>query len=256
MRTERLAVRRLTTADAANLLSLDGDPQVMRFLTGTTRSLAQIRDEVLPDLAGCHLRFPGFGYWAAENLAGGEFIGWFGLRPVTPTDDAIEHWPDAHGQTGVASLGYRLRRSAWGRGYATEGARALVRLAFTGLGVREVVATTMAVNTASRRVLEKAGLRYARTVHLDWPEPLDGNEHGDVEYRLLREEWRHLCATTAHQAARPPDRDPGVSQEQPPPRPWPPPGSRPAARAHGTTRRRACRRLRCRTAWPRTSPFL
>ena len=203
MLTERLALRRFTTADAANLLTLDGDPQVMRFLTGTTRSLAQIRDEVLPDLAGCHLRYPGLGYWAAETLAAGEFIGWFGLRPVTPTDDAIERWPDASGQPCVASLGYRLRRSAWGRGYATEGAQALVRLAFTGLGVREVVATTMAVNTGSRRVMEKAGLRYARTVHLDWPEPLDGNEHGDVEYRLRREEWQpapgaDLCATTAH----------------------------------------------------------
>jgi RimJ/RimL family protein N-acetyltransferase len=200
MLTERLALRRFTSAHAANLLSLDGDPQVMRFLTGTTRSLAQIRDEVLPDLAGCHLRYPGFGYWAAETRAGGEFVGWFGLRPVTPADGAIEHWPDADGQTGVASLGYRLRRSAWGDGYATEGARALVRLAFTGLGLREVVATTMAVNTGSRRVLEKAGLRYARTVHLDWPDPLDGNEHGDVEYRLLRDEWLHLCATTAHPA--------------------------------------------------------
>ena len=47
----------------------------------------------------------------------------------------------------------------------------------------------MAVNSGSRRVMEKAGLRYARTVHLDWSEPLDGNEHGDVEYRLLRDEW-------------------------------------------------------------------
>ncbi len=189
MGTERLALRRFTPADAADLLSLDGDPLVMRFLTGATRSLAQIRDEVLPQLACCHLRFPGFGYWAAQTRASGEFIGWFGLRPVTPTGDAMVHWPDARGQTGVASLGYRLRRSAWGQGYATEGARALVRLAFTGLGAREVVATTMAVNTGSRRVMEKAGLRYARTVHLDWPDPLDGNEHGDVEYRLRRGEW-------------------------------------------------------------------
>ena len=47
----------------------------------------------------------------------------------------------------------------------------------------------MAVNTGSWRVMEKAGLRYLRTVHLDWPDPLDGNEHGDVEYRLLRGEW-------------------------------------------------------------------
>jgi RimJ/RimL family protein N-acetyltransferase len=190
MLTERLALRRFTSADAADLLSLDGDPLVMRFLTGATRSLAQIRDDVLPQLARCHLRFPGFGYWAAQTRASGEFIGWFGLRPVTPTGDAMVNWPDARGQTGVASLGYRLRRSAWGQGYATEGARALVHLAFTGLGAREVVATTMAVNTGSRRVMEKAGLRYARTVYLDWPDPLDGNEHGDVEYRLRRGEWR------------------------------------------------------------------
>ena len=190
MLTERLALRRFTSADAADLLSLDGDPLVMRFLTGATRSLAQIRDDVLPQLARCHLRFPGFGYWAAQTRASGEFIGWFGLRPVTPTGDAMVNWPDARGQTGVASLGYRLRRSAWGQGYATEGARALVHLAFTGLGAREVVATTMAVNTGSRRVMEKAGLRYARTVYLDWPDPLDGNEYGDVEYRLRRGEWR------------------------------------------------------------------
>jgi RimJ/RimL family protein N-acetyltransferase len=142
------------------------------------------------------LRHPGFGYWAAETRGGAAFLGWFGLRPVTPTADAMVRWPDAADQTGVAELGYRLRRSAWGHAYATEGATALVRLAFTELGVRKIVATTMAVNTGSRRVLEKAGLRYARTVHLDWPDPLDGNEHGDVEYRLLRADW----AATHHAA--------------------------------------------------------
>ncbi|MGH3208293.1 MAG: GNAT family N-acetyltransferase [Trebonia sp.] len=97
--------------------------------------------------------------------------------------------PDASPGGGVAEIGYRLRRSAWGRGYATEGAQALVRRAFTELGVREVVATTMTVNTRSRAVMERAGLRYARTVHLTWAEPLDGNEQGDVEYRLRREDW-------------------------------------------------------------------
>lgn len=101
------------------------------------------------------------------------------------------HWPGASpGDTSVVSLGYRLRASAWGHGYATEGARALVRRAFTELGVSQIVATTMAVNIASRRVLEKAGLTYTRTVYLDWPDPLPGNEHGDVEYQLDRGEFR------------------------------------------------------------------
>jgi RimJ/RimL family protein N-acetyltransferase len=99
-------------------------------------------------------------------------------------------WPDAPpGRVSVAELGYRLRVSAWGRGYATEGARALVRRAFTGLAVTRLVATTMAVSTRSRRVLEKAGLEYLRTVHLDWPDPLPGTEHGDVEYQLHRDDW-------------------------------------------------------------------
>jgi len=202
--TERLALRRFTSADAANLLTLDGDPLVMRHLERGTKSLAQVRDQVLPRLAGLHLRHPGFGFWAAEARGSAAFLGWFGLRPVTPTAGAMACWPDADGQAGVAELGYRLRRSAWGHGYATEGARVLVRLAFAELGVREIVATTMAVNTGSRRVLEKAGLRYARTVHLDWPEPLDGTEHGDVEYRLRRADW--AAAQGAAPAGRAPRR--------------------------------------------------
>ena len=83
-------------------------------------------------------------------------------------------------------LGYRLKASAWGRGYATEGARALVRKGFDELGVRRVWAETMAVNRASRRVMEKVGLRYVRTFHVHFDDPLPGAEHGEVEYELRR----------------------------------------------------------------------
>ena len=187
--TERLVLRRVTAADVDNLLALDGDPEVMRYLEPRVRTRAQIETEVLPLFLGRCQRYPGFGRWAADTRSGGEFIGWFGMRPVRPTEAAIIDWPDAPPGSGVAEIGYRLRRSAWGRGYPTEGARVLVRRAFTELGIREVVATTMTVNRRSRAVMERAGLRYPRTVHLTWDEPLDGNSRGDVEYRLRREDW-------------------------------------------------------------------
>lgn len=76
-----------------------------------------------------------------------------------------------------------------GSGYATEGARALVGKAFTELGTERVTANTMAVNTGSRRVMEKAGLTFVRTYFEDWPEAIEGSEQGDVEYALTREEW-------------------------------------------------------------------
>jgi RimJ/RimL family protein N-acetyltransferase len=189
LETERLVLRRFTPADVGNLLALDGDPEVMRYLEPRVKTRAQIEAEVLPLFLGRHQPCPAFGRWAADARDSGDFVGWFGLRPVQPSDAAIVDWADAPPGSGVAELGYRLRRSGWGRGYATEGARALVRRAFTELGVREIVATTMTVNTRSRAVMQRAGLGYARTVYLTWAEPLDGNEQGDVEYRLRREDW-------------------------------------------------------------------
>lgn len=187
--TERLVLRQFSGADAGQLLALDGDPAVMRFLDRQTRTLAEIESEVLPRFLASYRRYRDFGFWAADTRHDGEFIGWLGLRPVMPADMAIVHWRDAPPDAMVVELGYRLRRSAWGRGYATEGARALIGRAFSSPGVEEIVATTMAVNARSRRVLDKAGLRYDRTVHVDWPDPLEGTEHGEVEYRLHRTDW-------------------------------------------------------------------
>ncbi|MGH3090592.1 MAG: GNAT family N-acetyltransferase, partial [Rubrobacteraceae bacterium] len=69
------------------------------------------------------------------------------------------------------------------------------REGFTKLGARRVIARTMAINTASRRVMEKAGLTHARTFHEAWDEPIEGAEHGEVEYALNREEWERREAT-------------------------------------------------------------
>ena len=192
LETERLVLRRFTEADVDDLRDLDGDPEVMRFITGgepTPRDV--IRDETLPRFIRAYEPFEGFGVWAAIERSTGGFLGWLEFYP-----------PEGHGPE-ETELGYRLRRSAWGKGYATEGARALIRKGFTELGVRRVVAETMAVNVASRRVMEKAGLTYVRTFHQEWPERIEGDEHGDVEYALTKADWE-LREATEH--GRLPDR--------------------------------------------------
>ncbi|ONK13333.1 GNAT family N-acetyltransferase [Streptomyces sp. MP131-18] len=179
--TARLRLRRLTPADADALAALHGDPAVMRHIDdGRPVPPDVVARETLPALLREYRELPaGHGCFAAEERAGGAFVGWFALRPAVTRGVA----------GGGTELGYRLRPAAWGRGYATEGARAMVAHAFAELGADRLVATTMTVNTGSRRVLEKAGLVLVRTFFEDWPEYVEGAEHGDVEYALTRAEW-------------------------------------------------------------------
>ncbi len=179
--TERMLLRPLTAADEDRLVELDGDPEVMRYLDGGRPTPREtVRREHLPRLTRHYPGIGTYGYWAAEEADTGAFLGWFEFRPLR--DDSAA----------VVELGYRLRRVAWGRGYATEGARALLRKGFTELGVERVTANTMTVNSGSRRVMEKAGLMYVRTYFGDWPDAIEGSEHGEVEYEITREGWeRH-----------------------------------------------------------------
>jgi RimJ/RimL family protein N-acetyltransferase len=177
LRTPRMLLREFRTDDVDALVELDSDPEVMFYINGgrpTPR--AEIENEFLPHWLAWYRQGTGYGMWAAED-AEGTFLGWFHLRPGADDD------PDE------PELGYRLRRAVWGRGLASEGARALVDEAFGELGAGRVRAETMVVNTASRRVMEKAGLRHVRTFFADWPDKIPGDELGDVEYAITRDEW-------------------------------------------------------------------
>ena len=178
-----LGVRRFTEDDVENLVELDSDPDVMHFISGgrpTPRH--EIESDVLPMFLDYYARFAGYGFWAAIEKSTGRFVGWFHFRPAK---DAPPN---------ELELGYRLCKSAWGKGYATEGSRALIQKGFSELGVQRVVASTMVVHVASRRVMEKAGLRLVRTFHQPWPDYIVGEEEGDVEYALLRSEWESRLA--------------------------------------------------------------
>lgn len=183
--TERLMLREFTAADVDNLVSLDSDPDVMRFVTGgIPTSREEIERETLPRFLAYYQRSRCYGFWAAIEKSTGTFIGWFHFRPREGADPR------------EPELGYRLRKSAWGKGYATEGSLALIRKGFTEFDVHRVVAETMAVNLASRRVMEKAGLTLIRTFRQAWPYPIDGHEHGGVEYALDKADWEKAATET------------------------------------------------------------
>lgn len=187
LETPRLVLRQFTLADVDNLVSLNADPDVMRFITGGIPiGRVEIEDELLPAFLGYYERFDGYGFWAAIEKRTGEFLGCCYLAP------------QEGGAPGEAELGFRLCKSAWGKGYATEGAHALIRRGFTEFGMQRVVADTVAGNIASRAVLEKAGLRLVRTSRQSGPDPVEGGESGDVEYALGKADWEQQDQAVGH----------------------------------------------------------
>ncbi|WP_245594338.1 GNAT family N-acetyltransferase [Actinospica robiniae] len=188
--TDRLVLRRFEPADLEDLAALHADPAVMRFIDdGRPVAREVVAGQTLPGILAGYQRLPaGLGRFALQERRSGGFVGWASLVPANSV--GLEEHPGLE-------LGYRIRPSMWGRGYAAEGARALILRAFEYAGdgpdihgCESVAATTMTVNTASRRVMEKVGLRYVRTFFADWPDAVEGSEHGDVVYERSLSELR------------------------------------------------------------------
>ena len=177
--TSRLLLRPATGADRLDLHRLEQDPEVMRYLNGGRPTPL----EPAPDTDAGFLMPRGqqVGLWVVIEPQTGRFLGWVSLRV----------------QGEVGDLGYRFRREAWGRGYATEAAAAVLDDAFERLGLARVAAQTMTVNRASRRVMDRLGMRHERTFFEDYPEALPGSDEGDVEYAITRAAWRALRAVRA-----------------------------------------------------------
>lgn len=186
LRTERLLMLPLADEHLELEVGLDSDAEVLRYLWGRARG----RDEVVASHAE-RLEFgrqvDGLGYWMAflpggeNNSIPGEFIGLMMLPP--------DHADGRDCDPGDAALGYRIMRKHWRQGYASEASMELLRHAFETVGVPKVVADTMAVNAGSRAVLEKVGMRYARTYFVEFDDPLPGTEQGEVLYEMTRKDW-------------------------------------------------------------------
>lgn len=153
---------------------MNADPRVMEFMPGC---LSREASDALVDRVETHFRQRGFGLYAAELRDEQRFIGYIGLSvadfeaPFTP---AIE-------------IGWRLASAYWGRGLATEGARAVARYAFETLQVRELVSFTVPANIRSRRVMEKLGMTHAVPDDFDHPKlPEEHRLRRHVLYCLSR----------------------------------------------------------------------
>jgi len=169
--TQRLVAVPCQPGDRVSFISLERDPEVMRFLNGglVHDGVASVADApfMMPRGSECDV-------WTIRRHTGGDFVGWISLVP-----DGKES----------AELGYRLCRSAWGQGLATEMARALLDWGFAHAGYAGITAQTMAVNRASRRVLEKIGMRHLGTRFVAYANPIAGSEQGEAFYGLSRALW-------------------------------------------------------------------
>lgn len=177
------------------LTELDADPAVLRYILGRARTASEVAAFWGPICADREADRVGLGWWVGFDqslVAGGagdaaSFLGWWDLSPAVPVADRPT-WAEA---------GWRLRRSVWRRGLASEGASAVFRHGFEQVGLDVVWAETMAVNVASRGVMERLGMRHTSTVAREWDHPLPGAEAGEVIYEITREQWRSRSAGRA-----------------------------------------------------------
>ena len=154
--TDRLRLRRWRPSDRQPFQALNADARVMEFLPGL---LSPQQSDDLIDCIEQHFDRNGFGLFAAELIAEETLIGFIGLSipnyeaPFMPT----------------VEIGWRLAADRWGRGLATEGARAVVDYAFNTLQLPSLVSFTVAENQRSRRVMEKLGMTHDLSDDFDHP---------------------------------------------------------------------------------------
>lgn len=170
--TARLVLRPWRADDLAPFAALNADPRVMEFFPAV---LSRAESDGLAARIRLHMETHGFGLWAVEVPGTAPFIGFVGLMTVPP---ALPFAP-------AVEVGWRLAREHWGRGYATEAARAAVEFGFGVLGLGEIVSFTADRNRPSRAVMERLGMTYSPAEEFEHPSIPAGHPlQPHVLYRL------------------------------------------------------------------------
>lgn len=175
LRTGRLLLRAWRPEDRQPFAALNADPEVMQRMP---RALTRAESDAFADAIEAEFEECGYGLWAVEVPGEAAFAGYVGLHRATFAADF----------TPAVEIGWRLDRPLWGRGYATEAAREVLRVAFDEIGLDEVVSFTSIGHEKSRAVMERIGLR--RVGEFDHPHLPEGHRlRRHVLYRLQHVDW-------------------------------------------------------------------
>ncbi|NML44005.1 GNAT family N-acetyltransferase [Ramlibacter sp. G-1-2-2] len=174
--TARLRLRQWREPDRAPFAAMNADPAVMEFFPALQSRAAS---DASIDAWQAQFQERGWSNWAVELRSTGSFIGFVGLsipRRLLPFSPCVE-------------VGWRLAREHWGQGFATEGARAALRVGFEQIGLDDIVSFTSVLNVRSRAVMERIGMH---DTHQDFEHP--GIPEGSplrrhCLYRIFRGQW-------------------------------------------------------------------
>lgn len=176
LRTARLLLRAWRDDDLEPFATLNDDPEVMEYLP---KRLSREESDALAARIRDRFHEHGYGLWAVEVSDGAPFIGFVGLH----------HVPFEAPFTPAVEVGWRLARGHWGKGYATEAARASLRFGFEHLGLDEIVSFTVPQNVRSRAVMERIGMTRRAEDDFDHPVLPEGHPlRRHVLYRIRRDQ--------------------------------------------------------------------
>lgn len=174
IRTDRLHLRRWLPGDREPFARMNADPRVMEFFPG---ALSREESDALVDRIEAHFQRHGFGIWAVEIRGITAFAGFIGIS--VPSFKA--HFMPC------VEIGWRLAAEHWNRGYASEGARAVLEFGFRSLLLTEIVSFTVPANIRSRRIMEKIGMAHSASDDFDHPALPEGHPlRRHVLYRISR----------------------------------------------------------------------
>ncbi len=169
--TERLILRELLSTDDERMFELDSDPEVHTFLGNKPVKSIEESRAIIQSVQQQYID-NGIGRWAVVEKSSGSFVGWTGLKLIKElTNNHIDFY----------DVGYRLIKKYWGKGYATESAKASVQYGFEQMQLNEIFGITHVENIKSKRALEKCGLKFIETF-----------EHNGIPcnwFRITKEEW-------------------------------------------------------------------